>query len=389
MKEAVKERATKLVLGSAFFVFIFLSLTLIGYFIEIKLIGESIYSYIDYLLYLLGYGDIENANIWFRLFFSVASLIALSLLSSACTVTWLESRRILSLGDQIVVRQTGGDEFVAAVRLNSKKRDVYSAKIALIINVGNKSYFEDTDVVYIPKNHFAEAVFDVGLNSVIYKYFNRSLAGGKDKAELVVTATYSDIVSGEEFSVCKKYSRENPSDFIFVSERRKDADAEKSFRAFVGKTRFPVDFSDAEILDSTHSQRSAYRDEGCFKVDFGSKENYKNGDFQMLFVPIPEVSEWGVYHDMKCKLHVKLALEEDVTVTLEIKKTDGTTLKLEGGNKLSKGSATLTVDLAKYKRSTWESIKELCFTVFYEDVKTPDKTSILAVKECAFVLPKK
>lgn len=384
MKETFKERAAKLVVGVMFFIFIFLSLTLIGYFVEVKLLGESIYSYMDYLLYLLGYGDIGDSDIWFRLFFSVASLIALSLLSSACTVTWLESRRILSLGEQIIIRETEEGGFVAAVRLKSKKRDVYGAKIALIINASDKAYSEETDVVYIPKNDVAEAVFEIGLNSVVYKYFRQVFAQGATGAELVVTAAYSDIVSGESFSACRKYTCGDPSGFAFLSQEERDST--ERFRAFVLQDCFPIDLSEAEVLDSTHNLRSAYAEMGCFPIAFHREKEYKNGDFQMLFVPIPEVSEWGVYHDMGCKLTITLGITEDICVAVEIKRTDGSILKVKGNRCLTREQASLSVDLADYKRSTWENIKELCFTVFYENVSTPDKCGTVVIEKCAFVL---
>ena len=90
MKEIKREKAKKFAITFSILVSIFLLTTLIGYIIEIKLIGDSTYSYIDYLVYLLGYGSLDNVNIWFRLFFSVGSLLALTVFSSECTVTWLE-----------------------------------------------------------------------------------------------------------------------------------------------------------------------------------------------------------------------------------------------------------------------------------------------------------
>ena len=70
---------------------------------------------------------------------------------------------------------------------------------------------------------------------------------------------------------------------------------------------------------------------------------------------------------------------------MQIKKNDGSILNFEGDDKLTADSATLKINLSNYRRVTWENIKELCFTVFYNAVKTTDKTAKIVVEECAFV----
>ena len=97
MNEIYKGKIIKTAKTFIILVVAFLCVTFMGYVIETQFFRSSAYTYLDYLLYLLGYGSIDDSNIWFKIAFSVGSLLVLTLFSSACTVTWLESRRTLKL----------------------------------------------------------------------------------------------------------------------------------------------------------------------------------------------------------------------------------------------------------------------------------------------------
>lgn len=387
MKEIRIEKTKKIAIIFSILVSVFLLITLIGYIIEIKFLGDSMYSYIDYLVYLLGYGSLDNVNVWFRLFFSVGSLLALTLLSSACTVTWLESRRILKLENRIVISKNDEGDFVAKLRLSSKKRDIYGAKVSLVVNTYGKSFSEETELAYIPKNQFSDAVFTVGLNSVIYKHFSEFYKNPSNVSDLVATVTYSDMLSGTEFTVFEKFACKNSSDFVF-DENLQENNIKEIFLDFIRQSKFDVDFSNAQILDSKRPNRILYTENQCFNVNFTSNVDYNESDFQMLYMPVPEVTEWGAYYDMNCKFQIKLSITEGMTVEVEIKKNDGSILNLGDKNRLTSENSSLIINLLEYKRSTWENIKELCFTVFYKDVKNLEKSAKITVEECAFILPK-
>ena len=154
------------------FVLIFALATCIGYFVEVKWLNDLEYSYIDYLLYLLGYGDLENVNAGFKLFFSISSLIILTLFSSACTVTWLESKRILKnlsdasakLSEISSLNYELGDKFVDAIDLLLKDT-IYSYKDVDFVASHGQTIWHD------PKGEKCEgavpSTFQIGEPSVI------------------------------------------------------------------------------------------------------------------------------------------------------------------------------------------------------------------------------
>ena len=90
MKEIMQGKLKKIIITFFTLVLVFLGITFVGYLIEVELLHDSGYSYLDYLLYILGYGSIDDSNIWFKVVFSIGSLFVFTLFSSACTVTWLE-----------------------------------------------------------------------------------------------------------------------------------------------------------------------------------------------------------------------------------------------------------------------------------------------------------
>lgn len=372
------------------FVLIFALATCIGYFIEVKWLNDLEYTYNDYLLYLLGYGDLENVNTVFKLIFSIGSLTILTLFSSACTVTWLESKKNLVLSDHIVISKNDNNMFTAGLQLKSGKRDVFGAKVLAIVNVNGKAYSESTEVAYIPKNKCATANFEIGLNSVIYKHFYESHKRNPDVTELVITVAYSDIVSGAEYTVCEKYSCNDPSNFVFYENpnfTEKSVTTEEAFTEFIYQQQFDINFDEAVRIDSKLSNRPKVKKSDRFDINFNTTVNYGDNDFQMLFIPIPEVSNWGVYHDMGCMFQIELLIADDIDITVEIKKSNGSILPLHCDNKLTQNASVLTVNLGDYRRDTWEDIRELCLTVFKRDVRSQNKEAQFFVKECGFILP--
>ena len=73
MKEIVQGKLKRVIITFTILVLSFLGITGIGYLIEVELLNEAEYTYLDYLLYLLGYGSIDNSNIWFKIVFSICS----------------------------------------------------------------------------------------------------------------------------------------------------------------------------------------------------------------------------------------------------------------------------------------------------------------------------
>lgn len=395
MKEIIQGKLSKILITFVALVGAFLGITFIGYIIEIELFEDMSYSYLDYLLYLLGYGSIDDSNIWFKVIFSISSLFVLTLFSSACTVTWLESRRTLKIYEKIQIKQTSDGDFCACLRLKSRKQSIYGAQVSAIMNIGIESYVEEVNIAYIPKNSYRLATFKIGLNSVLYRHFKEILENRKEGAELVLAVKYSDVLSGEEYTVFKKYIHNTDickSDFVFNSTEEylekgilnNDEDLQKSFEAFIESKQFPLNLENAQIIDSRSPERYKPQNMNHFSVEFSKEKLYGDGDFQMLCVPIDISDDWGVYYDMGAHLHIEFEDINDIDVFVEIKKDEGRAVILAENNKLSSGNKVLDIDMTKYRRHTWENMKEVCFTVFCSHVRDENKKAEFTIKDCSF-----
>ena len=395
MNEIYKGKIIKTAKTFIILVVAFLGVTFMGYVIETQFFSSSAYTYLDYLLYLLGYGSIDDSNIWFKIAFSVGSLLVLTLFSSACTVTWLESRRTLKLKDSIVIHKNEDGDFVANLCLKSRAQSIYDAEVKLIINVGRESFSEVQNIAYIPRKNYRLACFDVKLNSVVYKHFKEVLENRYKGTELIVSVKYSDVLSGQEYTIFKKYSYaelgKKENDFVFANVDNYDAknlvddiELKNEFKSFILSKKLDVNMQKAQIIDSTSPERLALNVSKIFDVEFDKSKSYNGGDFKMLCIPIDLDDDWGVYYDMDANLKIELEAINDIDVFVEIKKDDGRTLMLQENTKLSMENTVLDINLKSYRRNTWENMKEICFTVFYSNIRDENKKAQFTIKECAF-----
>ena len=395
MKEIMQGKLKKIIITFFTLVLVFLGITFVGYLIEVELLHDSGYSYLEYLLYLLGYGSIDDSNIWFKVVFSIGSLFVLTLFSSACTVTWLESRRTLKIDDKIIVEQNSDGDYTASICLRSHNQSIYNASVTAIMNVGRESYAEEISVAYIPKKQYRFATFNIGLNSVFYRHFKEILENRPNGAELVLAVKYSDVLSGEEYTVFKKYTHNTDhsnSDFVFVRsldeyDRKNissDKDLQKTFERYIAAKSIPINLANAQIIDSRSSERYKLQSDNRFSVEFAKEKRYNDGDFQMLCIPVDVSDDWGIYYDMGAHLHIELEEINDIDVFVEIKNDDGRMVALAEDNMLSKENKVLDINLNGYRRHAWENMKEVCFTVFCSHVRDENKKAEFIIKECEF-----
>ena len=396
MGRATWEKVIKIVVTVIGFFGSFFLISLVAYLLDVKLLNDASCLYDEYLLYLLGYGELCCVNGCFKVIFSIVSLTVLALFSSVCTVGLFELRSKLKIDNRIAIKKNKYGDFTATVKLKNRQKDVYGAKICMIVTIDNKTFSDETQIAYIPKKKFGDAVFTVGLNSVMYKHFKEHLTKNTANSQLVITATYTDIISGKEYTICKKYSCKNAKDFIFLEDCNlpvpkkmvSNESARAEFNEFINQNQFHVDFSRAKIVNSKEPDKGPTDSSNIFCEEFNPKSSYTDGDFQMLCIPIPANENWGVYHDLNCLLNIDVYVINDIEINLEIKRDDGRTIQIDDIPRLFKGLHSINIDLSQYRRHNWENVKEICFTVFYQNVKSTDKTAHFFVKECAFVLPK-
>jgi len=169
-----------------FFAFL-LSVSYIWFLIESAISPEiNNVAYMDYLLYLLGYGELDIPDLFGKSFFSIIGLLSLTLLSSVFTVSLFDWRSKLILSDRIVVWDKNPTTHLASALLRCKQRDIYNIRINLIVHCEKDTYSEEYYIPLIPKNtsHFVD--FEIAPGTALYKYLRLYLRTNNTTVEQIL-----------------------------------------------------------------------------------------------------------------------------------------------------------------------------------------------------------
>lgn len=374
--------------------------------------------FIDYVLYLLGYGEVEIDNHYSKTFFSVLSLFVLTLLSSVFTVNLFELRGKVKVGSKMLVWDKQNVHHFASIILKSGGKDVYNVKITLILSDGNKVKTEEKYIPFIPKRMPRIVDFKIAPGTVCYDYLRTIIKGSFNLPILLATVTYTDIDNGQEYTICKKYnySKDKNKGIVFDEKSSLACSYEKisyslfnkiavnnsvidtKTRAYIDNNSFlinlkqatPINASDIDIsygYSSGNPNGVVFTSERAFKanVHMNNKDNYIPEDFTMICVSRPLNGNWSAYYEMGCRLTFDCLVEGDISLTLELKYFDNETgeeKKYEQVFLNQNGFESYSLDLKKLKQDDLKNIKELCFTVFYKDVSSNNPTGSFTITNC-------
>lgn len=401
-----------------FFAFL-LSVSYIWFLIESAISPEiNNVAYMDYLLYLLGYGELDIPDLFGKSFFSIIGLLSLTLLSSVFTVSLFDWRSKLILSDRIVVWDKNPTTHLASALLRCKQRDIYNIRINLIVHCEKDTYSEEYYIPLIPKNtsHFVD--FEIAPGTALYKYLRLFLRTNNTKPVVIITATYTDISNAEEYTICQKYQysdNDKDSNIVFtnssslrgnyyqISQKVFDAislaqsnEYANEMKLYVENNTFGIDLMQAKEINSenikidygsTVEDGTIISAERAFnaKVSFKKDKEYEPCDFGMICIKNPLGAAWQKYYDLNCSLEFKMKTSHDMSVTLELKRSDGYKVidtELKGTGEYENYS----FDLSQYPREFFETVTELCFTAFYKDVKSEDLKGCFSVMDCELVV---
>ena len=405
------------------FLMLILLFTFIWYQFELHQSSEEVIinSFEDFLLYLLGYGDVQLPNIFSKTLFSIISLLGLTLFSSVFTVSLFELRSKIKIQPKIYVWDKTEKLNIASVVLVNGKKDMYNLNASLILSYTNEIQTEEKCIPFIPKNTVKMLDFYITPGSVFYNFFRFNLKDKYNRPILVFTATYTDIVKGQEYTICKKfqYYADEHNDFVFLPqsvlkaqyenishniikelEKSVSIEYEKEMKEkldeYVSSKMFAINLASAnpingedidilygyydELMKKNFSQNQAFE----VNVHMDGKTDYNPKDFSMVCVSRPLDGDWTKYYDLGCHFNFDYLIE-NLTVVLEIKATfleenreENLSFKLAPTD----GFKTFSLRLNDKNRDFFQSIKEICFTVFYENVNITDPNGHFVITDC-------
>lgn len=405
-------------------IFAFLiSLALISYVwykIEMSRLADSSQAipFIDYVLYLLGYGEVNIENHYSKTFFSVLGLFVLTLLSSVFTVNLFDLRGKVKVSSKMLVWDKQSVNHFASIFIKSGGKDVYNLKITLILSDGNMVKTEEKYIPFIPKRTSRRVDFKISPGTVCYDYLRNIIKGSVSAPVLLATIIYTDIDSGQEYTICKKYNyaKGNSKGIVFDDNSTLACDYEKiSYklfnkigsenneinpitRSYIDNNIFLINLKEAKPINafdidlfygySTDNPNAVvFTSERAFtaNVHMNSKDKYSPKDFTMICVSSPLNGNWSAYYEMGCQLTFDYLVEGEISLAFELKYFDnetGVEKKYEQVFINQNGFESYSLDLKKFKQDDLKNIKELCFTVFYENVSSNNPTGSFTITNC-------
>lgn len=374
----------------------FLSLAMIAlawYAIEMATLGkdESPVPFIDFILYLLGFGDLDSKDHYLQTAFSILGLFAVTLLSSVFTVNLFELRSKVKISSRIIIKS----KHQAKLELKAAGKDVYNLTATLISKCGQDVTTEEQVYPFIAKKSLQEVRFDIAPGTPIYKYLRAAFLNNVDP-QLILTVAYTDIESGQEYMMAQKYqySPDKKKEIVFSGDESEEHDTnlESKVREYIEGNSFPIDFSSVfacneEDIDLTcgyqDSQINLTKDQAfSAAVHMNSDKVYQPGTFTMAVTKDLLDNDWSTYHDLGCTFKFDYMVKGDIAVTMELKCGPQNAVRKVEKLYPSDVFKTFSLKLDSLNPEDLKHISELCFTVFYKDVDPENPVGSFVVKNC-------
>lgn len=383
-------KATKLIKIIGIFLISLFIITFIWYFIERATGSNSADSFAEFLMYLLGYGEVKSKFILSKTVFTVIGLLSVTLLSSVFTVSLFDLRRKLKISPDIIIAENEANSFSYTIAMASNRKDIYNIQLRLICDTDDEVCYEDFFVPYLSKSSKIKLINkDVLPGTVIYDYLRAAIAKNNNSACLLLVASYIDMGNGQEYTICNRY-RYDEEKFIFVHresenilcdytdlsdnlikkiEQTSDEEIKARAGSFIRNDSFSADLS--QIATICSEDIDVTKEGGNFTADFhmNSREEYKPDDFCMLCLPKPFGGDWSIYRKLGGSLEFDYRVSEGTSILVEIKGEHKIKLPYTDHLELkpTKGTEHFSFDFSGYEQNQLKNIEEICFTVFYKN----------------------
>ncbi len=374
----------------------------------LKTAAAQEYSFWQFSLYILGYGDSPAVDAGMQLVLGIVGIIMISLLSACLTIDLFRRAKDVLISNNLVIWQNSNKGYCASILLGNRGQTICNVSVAaqLFDSTGETLSIEDNTFSkpIVISNHMWRVDLPVKIGSFMYEYFHNQYKGD-GQMQLYVLGSFIDASTGQESMICKEYrfkdvvavDREQP--FALASSAsgngqvnsrshknarwkqfrqvEENASARDSFREFIcsGVTRIDMRAAipivggngDATAMSIMHEAHNGGDVQSMsVAVDFSQHEGYASKpDFCMALVQFLPCQDWGPYHDKNYRLEFGLSASSGMAaVQLEVKdKTKAKILDrcLEPSAEVVNYSYSLR---EMGDRERWKDVQELCFLVF-------------------------
>lgn len=375
-------RILKIIL--TFFACLF-AISLIWYIFESQKINsaEKI-PFIDFVLYLIGYGDLDIYDHYSQTVFSVISLFTLTLMSSVFTVSLFEIRSKARLLPNINITETNGI-YTAEANLKTSGKDIYDVTATMIVKTDDDLLSEEIYIPFVARKSTQKIPLSFEFGSPLYKYMRAVLENKASETPIIITLSYTDIESGQEYKSCGKFIYGGEKENFTYSHKELAPDVKDYLvNKVVDLSLVTAEPINSEDIKLTFTKGGLGRFDMNAAVSMTTHQSYEPGSFVMACINDLPDTDWRKYADIGYALTFDYYVKGNMTVTMELKYGEGNTKVFRDKLRPSVKDQHYCLDL-KSEKLNYESlanVRELCFTVFYKDTDPTSHKGNFTIKNC-------
>lgn len=375
-------RILKIIL--TFFACLF-AISLIWYIFESQKINsaEKI-PFIDFVLYLIGYGDLDIYDHYSQTVFSVISLFTLTLMSSVFTVSLFEIRSKARLLPNINITETNGI-YTAEANLKTSGKDIYDVTATMIVKTDDDLLSEEIYIPFVARKSTQKIPLSFEVGSPLYKYMRAVLENKASETPIIITLSYTDIESGQEYKSCGKFIYGGEKENFTYSHKELAPDVKDYLvNKVITLNLVTAESINSEDIKLTFTKSGLGRFDMNAAVSMTTHQSYDPGSFVMACINDLPDTDWRKYADIGYALTFDYYVKGNMTVTMELKYGEGNTKVFRDKLRPSAKDQHYCLDL-KSEKLNYESlanVRELCFTVFYKDTDPTSHKGNFTIKNC-------
>ena len=375
-------RILKIIL--TFFACLF-AISLIWYIFESQKINsaEKI-PFIDFVLYLIGYGDLDIYDHYSQTVFSVISLFTLTLMSSVFTVSLFEIRSKARLLPNINITETNGI-YTAEANLKTSGKDIYDVTATMIVKTDDDLLSEEIYIPFVARKSTQKIPLSFEVGSPLYKYMRAVLENKASETPIIITLSYTDIESGQEYKSCGKFIYGGEKENFTYSHKELAPDVKDYLvNKVVDLSLVTAEPINSEDIKLTFTKGGLGRFDMNAAVSMTTHQSYEPGSFVMACINDLPDTDWRKYADIGYALTFDYYVKGNMTVTMELKYGEGNTKVFRDKLRPSAKDQHYCLDL-KSEKLNYESlanVRELCFTVFFKDTDPTSHKGNFTIKNC-------
>lgn len=298
----------------------------------LKTLVAQEYSFWQFSLYILGYGDSPAVDAGMQLLLGIVGIIMIALLSATLTIDLFRRAKDVLVSNNIVVWKDSNKGYCASVLLGNKGHAICNVSLAAqLFDCSGETLSIENNTFTRPlviSNHMWRVDFPVKIGSFMYDYFQDQYKGD-GLMKLYVLASFVDASTGQESIICKEYRLQDvvavageqafvplpngsPENGQARSARWKQLKqvegsvaARDNFRSFISAHEAKIDLQSAIPIvgngdSAAISIAHEVRDVGEIQtmsvaVDFGQHGGYASRpDFIMALIQFLPCQDWGL-----------------------------------------------------------------------------------------------